>query len=360
MARNYIYSATDKALFDALNQAKISNSELRELFISRGVLVSKQTERVDLAKNFSKYIHDYYDHQKIAAALGATPRKEKTTSKVISNAISKNVLLEASEKLRDLVNDDNDLCHVVFKSENVISIHITYETLDYSSSDFRQIVFKEAEIEIESTSDGIIVRGQDNEHVQEYMDAFFSFVSELKDDEEILDIEEISLLNVENPSLRTEFFTKFISNLLGHTVDDVTDVYVFKPKLNEESWTDTKDPFTNDYHITKISLKGQGVLVSDELDSMCSKGFYIWKIRWTLKEQLPDSDIYEFEAQFSNPEDCIGFSYMPKGVIRYKGEGNFNKTKSQLTPSESDVYTKLLENAARTSMAYIQAKALEG
>jgi len=359
MARNYIYSATDKALFDALNQAKISNSELRELFISRGVLVSKQTERVDLAKNFSKYVHDYYDHQKIAAALGATPRKEKTTSKVISNTINKNVLLDAAEKLRDSVNNDNDLCHVVLKSDNVICISITYETLDYSSSDFRQIVFKEAEIEIESTSNGIVVRGQDNEHVQEYMDTFFSFVTELKDTEEELDIDEISLINIEEPSLRTEFFTHFISSLAGHIADDVTDVYVFKPKVNSETWSDTTEPFANDYHITKISLKGQGVLVSDELDSMCSKGFYIWKIRWTLKETLPDSDIYEFEAQFSNPEDCTGFSYMPKGVIRYKGEGHFNKSKSQLTPNENDVYTKLLENAARASMAYIQAKALK-
>jgi hypothetical protein len=358
LARNYIYSATDKALFDALNQAKISNSELRELFVTRGVLVSKDTERVDLAKNFSKYVHDYYDHQKIAASLGTTSRKEKTTFKEISNVLDKDVLIRSAEKLRDLVESNNDLCHVYLSSENVISVKITYETLDYSNSDFKQVSFKEAEIEIEFSGDNVIVRGQDNPHVEEYIENLFSYISNISNCDQ-LDVEEISLLNISSPTLKTEFFTKFISSLTGHVVEDVTDVYVFKPKKLEDIWKKEQDPYANEYHITKISLKGQGVLVSEELDSMYEKGFYIWKIRWTLKESLPDSDIFEFEAQFSSPEECTGFSYMPKGVIRYKGEGEFNKTKAQLTHKENTSYTKLLENAARQSMKYIQDKALK-
>ncbi|MFA0173443.1 hypothetical protein AB4424_26020, partial [Vibrio splendidus] len=67
-------------------------SELRDLFLSRGVIISTETKREELAREFSKYNHDYYDHQKIASAMGVVQRKEKTTTSDYATEVDKESL----------------------------------------------------------------------------------------------------------------------------------------------------------------------------------------------------------------------------------------------------------------------------
>jgi len=61
--------------------------------------------------------------------------------------------------------------------------------------------------------------------------------------------------------------------MTGYTLKDVTDVYVYKPKLTAsfmaEDDTSSDEP-DDGVHITRVSLKGEGVLISPELDSLCS------------------------------------------------------------------------------------------
>ena len=64
------YYATDKNIFDALNEHKVDTPNVVHLFQRRNIVVSKKTVREDLAKYFSRLTHDYYDHKDIAARLG--------------------------------------------------------------------------------------------------------------------------------------------------------------------------------------------------------------------------------------------------------------------------------------------------
>lgn len=45
MKMGHLYSVSDKALFDALNNSKLTNQEIIDIFFSRGILVSKETKR---------------------------------------------------------------------------------------------------------------------------------------------------------------------------------------------------------------------------------------------------------------------------------------------------------------------------
>lgn len=45
MKQSTLFSASDKSLFDALNQRNVTNSDLRSLFLTRGVLVSPDSSR---------------------------------------------------------------------------------------------------------------------------------------------------------------------------------------------------------------------------------------------------------------------------------------------------------------------------
>ena len=89
-----IHSVTDKALYDALNQKQITLNEIQDLFLERGTIICKKTPRKELARNYSRMTHDYYDHQKIATLLGSQTRTEKITCVRIEADIDKKGIIE--------------------------------------------------------------------------------------------------------------------------------------------------------------------------------------------------------------------------------------------------------------------------
>ncbi|OBS98400.1 hypothetical protein A9259_08045 [Vibrio cyclitrophicus] len=356
MLKSYLFSATDKSLFDALNTSKIKNSQLRDLFLSRGVIISTETSREELAKNFSKYNHDYYDHQVIASAMGVRPQREKQTSSEYITELSKDSLESAINKLKNKINSEQDLC-IWSEKDKVITIDVTYQTLDYSKSEFKQVVKKEATLTIEKTDDGYNIRYPVNPNVKEYEQYLRNELEkESKKDEVEFDLNNINLFSVDDPLLRTDFFINLIKNMSNFKLKDVTDVYVYHPKpenkakIKDKDGKDGKDGETNsEIHISRASLKGEGVLKSGEIQELYARGFYISKIRWKFEESLIDSDIYEAEAQFDNPKDFTAFSYITRGKYKYQKKGQYNKNPVKLDDEEEMKITKVIESSARVS-----------
>lgn len=350
-----LHSVTDKSLYDALCQPRVTNNELRELFLERGIIISKKTDKKDLAKNFSKLTHDYYVQKRISDIFGGFLRKEKTTSLVLNDPIEKGVLREAAGLLKKEIEAEQDLCQVFYDKNNLI-IFITYTSTNYGKSDFSQIEKKNARFEIENLDGGYSIRRPDNEQTDVYLGSLLSKIEHLEkervaaegeDSSKLkLNVDEISLENVEDNEKRTDFFTRLISELEGYVLDDVTDAYVYHPK--NEVIADEDGDSTTGVHISKASLKGEGVLKSGELISLYERGFYIWKIRWRVKDKTKEPDIYEFEAQFDNPLDFNGFSYISRGVKKFKSGGKYNKTSVQLNDSQELMFNRLIEKAARS------------
>lgn len=130
----------------------------------------------------------------------------------------------------------------------------------------------------------------------------------------------------------------------GYELLDVTDAYVYHPKPEvleaEDGNTETG------VHVSRASLKGEGVLKSEELSDLYERGFYIWKIKWKVKEKLADPDIYELEAQFGDPMNCTNFSYLVKGIRKYKAAGEYFSKPQKLSARETERFNKLIEDTA--------------
>lgn len=329
---------------------------MRDLFLSRGIIISKQTPRKVLSKNFSKFTHDYYDHQKIAEILGSEPRRERSTSKLVSNMPEKATLLKAADQLKKDLTDQKDLCHIVADKNGIINIHITYMSTNFSKSDFKQVIKKQAVIEIEPTDLGYVIRRPDNEQTENYEQLLLSLIEGISKEKALeegksiseaeLGIHEISLENIDSAELRIEFFTRLINGLEGYDLDDVTDAYVFHPKPDE--YEEEVAETDLGVHVSKASLKGEGVLKSEEISSLYDRGFYICKIKWRAKEKGADANIFEFEAQFNNPQSFSDFSYIAKGIKKYKGHGEYNKSTSQLKDDQKLFFSRLIEKTARS------------
>nr|WP_249418260.1 hypothetical protein [Citrobacter freundii] len=353
-----LHSVTDKALDDVLNQSEITLNELRELFLVRGILISKETPRKELARNFSKFSHDYYDHQKIASYVGSNSRREKSTSKIIATKIEVDEIIQAAEQLKVAIEAKNDLCHIS-TIDGKVRINVTYLSTDYGKSDFKQVITKNALIEVEPSGNGFLIRRPENDQTQDYEDSLLASLEHIvasrasEGDKPRLDVKEISLEHIADPKLRTKFFVKLINGLKGYILDDVTDAYVYHPKPEKIKEEDGNSE--TGVHIHRASLKGEGVLKSEELSSLYDRGFYICKIKWMAKEDLADPDIYEFEAQFSDQGNFKDFSYLAKGVKKYKGSQQYNKNFVSLSKNEETFFAKLIESTAYSIIMEIES-----
>ncbi|WP_447887808.1 hypothetical protein [Serratia fonticola] len=342
-----IHSVTDKALYDALNQKQITINEIQDLLLERGTIISKKTPRKVLARNYSRMTHDYYEHQKIATLLGGQLRTEKNTCVRVETDINKNDIIQAAEALRKEITEQDDYCKIIIDGKRIL-INIRYLSTNYGKSDFKQAINKEAVIEIEPLETGYSIRRPDNETLEDYENIILNYLGNIKkensDDNLDLKINQITLAHNTSADVRTLFFDKLIRTLDGYELLDVTDAYVYHPKPEtleaEDGNTETG------VHVSRASLKGEGVLRSEELSNLYDRGFYIWKIKWKVKEKLADPDIFELEAQFGDPLNCTNFSYLVKGVRKYKANGQYFSKPQKLSGRDAENFNKLIENRA--------------
>ncbi|USE36856.1 hypothetical protein [Endozoicomonas sp. SCSIO W0465] len=285
---------------------------------------------------------------------------EKITTSKITTHVDHDELESAAIELKNKIEEFDVTAHVR-RVLTGIEIKINYQTTDFNKSEFKQVVDKEAIISVEIDDDGISIRSPLNQHVDEWKALYLGIIEESLEQE--LPIDEISLESIENPKLRTKFFVNLTNQLKDFAFLDVTDVFVYHPKSDKsELLDDDSEEYEESQigvHISKASLKGQGVLQSPELSDLYDKGFYISKIIWKSKKESYDSDIYVFEAQFAEPETCTQFSYLPKGFYKYKEGGEHNKNRTNFSSAEERALSKNIEVSAHKVMKSIISESLQ-
>jgi hypothetical protein len=358
-----IYSASDKSLFDALTQSAVTNAELRKLFFTHGIVISKDTPRKQLAKHFSRLIHDYADYQALARLFDTGQRRERLSSVRVKTNATVDDFEHAAGRLIDEISQEGNIARLQRKIDGTLSVEVTYKKFHFDKNEFKQTVTKNASIDIENRDGVLLISGPQNVEVAKWCRQILDDVRE--NVTENLDIEQISLINHVNPNVRTKFFTDLTKNIEGFIFDDVSDVYLHRPKAEVSLRKETElliDAETVDsaeslddlddeqielgVHISRASLRGQGVLASKQMLDLLSQGFYISKIVWTSKSTQFDSDLYEFEAQFSEPETCTMFSYAARGYYGYKGAGEYNASRTQFSKVEDSRLGRLIEAGA--------------
>ncbi|MBL0867662.1 hypothetical protein G5647_14635 [Pectobacterium carotovorum] len=357
--KNGLYSVTDKALFDALIQSKVTHENMKDLFFKRGIIISKHTSKKSLASDFSRYFHGFGDYDKLSNILGSVGRREKSTTNIINGGVTRPEVESALKETVSVLKKEGDIVTFSYVENEGIEVTIKYIKLDYKLSEFRQSSTREAKILIEPTTDGLFqLRFPPNNKSQSFVKEFtksLKAINEVKD----ISIDEITLESVKDPVQRTNFFKRLIDNIDTYERMDVTDVYVSHQDIEaakkNSAHDDSEDEDSEDeievetgYHISKASLKGRGVLDSPELNNFLSKEFYITRIIWTAKVKgFPDSDMAEFEAQFVDSEKCTLFSYLVRGYYKYKSQTEFRETRTSFGKENEKLISTYIERAAR-------------
>lgn len=302
-----LYYATDKNIFDALNEHKIDTNTVLDLFQRRNTLVSFKERRQDLAEYFSRLAHDHYDHKEIASRLGVVARRERVTTMDISGLLTGDDIDQAIKEVQGALEHYGDVTRS-YKAGDSIFLSVQYSQVDYRRSEFNQVQIRDGVVELQKTSDGFVIRSNQNEYMNSVRDMILSKMESAA----AAPIEKhvISLFGYPSPEVRSKFFFDLANGLNKYTTIDVTDVYVYKPGLEAEENVDV------DTHIERVTLKGTGVSRSEMLSSLAIDGYYIVKIGWKVRETFGTGQIYDIEAVFADPASCSDFSFIVLGVYQ--------------------------------------------
>lgn len=338
-----LYYATDKNVFDALNEHKVDNKTVMGLFHGRNIIVGKKNTREELAKYFSRLTHDYYDHKAIADRLGIVARRERITSMdLVTDDDPDEIKLAILDYIKEL-EASGDVVQLTRDGDSLM-LNIQYTTVDYKKNEFSQVQVRDGTIEFVKTSSGYIVRNTENEHIKDARDTLFGKIEKVT--EKTLEKIEVSLSDIPSHQLRSKFFHELMLNLPGFTFKDATSVYAYKakPEIDE----DEEDVIDEDTHVERVALRGNGLSRSEILNELLEeKDFYIIKTTWKTKEDLGMGHVYEIEATFSDPKDCIGFSFILINVYTNENgtisNNRRNPTKDEITSISHAVEAKSRE-----------------
>lgn len=305
-----LYYATDKNLFDALSSHRVDSKLVAELFHRRNTLVSKKTNRDALARQFSSLAHDYADHQQIAHKLGVIQRRERLTPIKLITDISIDELLAAIGDVRQVLEEGGDVI-VVERTKKVVRVRVQYQTIDFTRTQLGQLQTRDGEIEFALEGGEYMVRANDNERISAIRDSIIS--AAISSTEKGVVQQDASLFDVPDGVLRSKFFDELSKSLVGYSRFDVKEAYVFKPRPDGGD-EDADTLIQKDPHVEKISLRGDGVNKTDILGGLSSQDYYIFRMGWLAQESKEPGNVYEIDAQFSDPLDCAQFSFLVGGV----------------------------------------------
>lgn len=341
-----LYFATDKNIFDALNQRKVDNDTIMRLFEERNIVVSPKTPREDLARYFARLAHDFEDHRRIAARLGIVARRERITAMEVAGVNESDALTLAVNKLKDEHESLGDVVQVTRDGENV-TVTLEYSTVDYSRTEMSQVQRRDGIIEFVKTGDGYTVRSTQNEHIVGVRDELLERIE--KANNEPITRSVVSLGGITSATLRSKFFYDLMNAMPDFSCIDVLAIYVYKPKptVDPDAADSLDDGAKHETHVEKVSMRGIGVSESEMLQVLTADDYYITKVVWTTSKVLSTGAVYEVEAAFEDPRECAGFSFILSGV--YAVEGSIVSTRKRTPHSaEVDMISKAVDMHSRS------------
>jgi hypothetical protein len=355
-----LYFASDKVIFDALNHRQVKTDVIRELLFERGIIVSPKTKKQDLAYYFSRLPSDWFDQANIAGKLGRIARRERITFAEVSEPLAESKILEALNSLRQVLQDQGHLVDIEKKEGGRLQAHITYEHVDYTEVEFRQVQVRDAIIEfVPDEGQKFFVRSTKNHFTDVAVEQLFGSLKspEGKD----LVRHEITLEAHADPKLRIKFFESLMHGIAGHTFQTVTEAYCFKPKLAAEIKKDNEEEdepadLEKQPYVERVGLKGDGVNRSFVAEELYERDYYIIKVVWRVKPDASlDSDVFELETQFNEPDSCTGFSYQARCAYIFE-DGKLTDKKRLVKAEEEDTLFRLIESGAKSALEALKGE----
>jgi hypothetical protein len=369
------YYAEDKDIFDIFmsNRRRFDAKTLVGLARRRGICLSAETDRENLADYLARLVWSWPDLQVLLEMAETPERREKVAStRLRTEASSAEVrgAVESVKVLREVAN--GEVFTVKNASDNKVVVAVRYSEFDPSRTRLQQRVLREATLEFERGPEGFTVRRPAGERAREIAEAI---ASQLKENSgKKFEASEIALSGITAPELRTQFFLELMAGIPGFELRNVTSVSVDAAAPHAETEETEGDGDQEDDEengasspeaeamlgiVQKAVFDGESLLTSKEFQNLKSEGFFLSRSVWRSREKKTDGIEVEFEADFEDSTQCTGFRYSVRGIYerRTRGEEGLRKSRSPVPIERRAELLRCLEGSAQVALTTVATKA---
>jgi len=350
------YFADDKDIYDLLmsQKRKLNDETLRRFLRERGIIVSPNAERSELAQYMSRLPMGWRDLQTMLERVGSvTHRTGRTTSEAVGVSVEQ--IETAAHAVRDERTERRgEEYRIVKKSDGSLEININYSILDTTKSRLRQRSEQHATISVDpgASTGGVRIRYPEEERGREIADAII--LRALGDPKGL--VRETIALDGCNAAQRTRFFEILMNGIDGFSLRTVTQTRFRRldDKTADSELDGDTDTLTlpgiedeeTDARILRVQLDGAGVFASSEFQQLKRSGFYVSSVVWRARMDAGDGLDAEFDAGFVVADSGSAFTYRLRGVFRRNEHGEHARTRESPTSSERGKLLRALEDAA--------------
>jgi hypothetical protein len=332
-------------------EKKLSITTILQIARAKGIILSPNSSRENLAQYISSIPFDYDDIVELYTLIESDKKGEKTTSTRVKKKLDFTTVNSAVDKL----NKDRELFKEVYQiisppNSPVIVLEATYHETDYSRARMLQTTKRKARIEFTSKTDTLVRFPANGKCTQIVNDIILNIET---NEGEKFDVEKIELSHISSPERRNSFFLSLLSNADQMVTEDIVSVKMMPLNADgDDDMNETEGGTAITGLIKRIAIEGTAITALNEYKSLINNGFFISNISWKAKDTTTNPNILvELEAGFSNPVDCIDFKYSVKGIYTLeKDSGFFSLHRKQATETDRLKYLTKIENAAKASM----------
>ncbi|HEO1800163.1 TPA: hypothetical protein VAM19_001237 [Acinetobacter baumannii] len=352
MKRDSVFNPNDNEVYAALTNHKVSKIELAKLFLKRGILISPRDEKDKSARYFSSFFLSYFDLQDIQDCVSsATNRREMLRTEAFQSDSKINIAdvvdtLNTFKESKESAGESDGKLTIdavkITQSGDDILVNFSHSTINWGNSEFTRRINKRTAFRIRKINDKTLYLDTATNEEAKQWSAEIAELLEKNNDLEKDD--DVNLLGITNQKSKRTFFDRLTKEIEGYKLSDVIKVDVIK--ANEDD--DEEDGEKPGYKIKSAKFHGEGLMQSRELDELLAQDFHLYRISWEcVKQEGLDKDLYQFEARFTDAENCCGFEYIVKGFKKHTGSGYASKPTNLTTTEEIDINTKIYQAAKK-------------
>jgi len=297
------YCPEDKDILDFINSSSISAPELTQQLRQKGVYVSKDAKKEDLALLLIQEVYTWEDVSELLAMVHLPTPREHFITGSHSTAAQFESLEDAVQNVKDFrLNKYGDRVNIESVGADAYKITIDYTKIDYEKTRLIQCVEREAEILIERTPEGFKTQRTDDNCAAQVELAILGEFERLaqQDDLEVIS-ERLKLSALPTIEKRVKFFVDLMEGLKNYEFQQINSARVqsFKPEIFDDD-DDADEDISEEYKsaVESLIINGKNVGGSEIYDSVVGKDFFISSATWTVVSDTDEVRRAEVKAAF--------------------------------------------------------------
>lgn len=347
------YTPEDKDIVDFVRSTSVALAELTNFLRKRGVYVSEEATKEDLADLIAKETFVWQDVSELLALITEPLKKEShITGKHYTDGDAE-LIEEAIRSVKTFrLNKHGDKITLESAGDGSYRVNIEYVDTFYEKTRLIQVVERDAEIIIHKTAYGFkTVRSFDETAKKVELAILGEFERLAKENDQKLETKRILLRQLPSVESKVAFFRGLMEGLPGFYFEQIKSVRV-QSVHDEDKIADTEegDEVAKEYAaaIESLVIKGRNIGETDLYDQYIGKDFAPVAATWMVRSDADDYGRVEVKAAFTVEAHEAELSYSVSAVWR-RSDGD-DVVKEKPSKLVSARFAELLSETAERAL----------